>query len=560
MKDFIWLKKYPKGVAHEIQLNEYPSLVQLFEETCKKYKDQVAYENMGVKLTFEQVYILSGHFAAYLQKDLGLKKGERIAIQMPNLLQFPIAFMGAIRAGLIVVNTNPLYTAREMEYQFKDAGISAIVIVANFCFNLEKVLTNTPIKHIIITELGDMLGTLKGALVNFVVKKVKKMVPAYHIPQALKFKDAMKKGASLELTPPKIESEDVAVLQYTGGTTGVSKGAQLTHANLIAHNSMTKQWFKPYMNTNGANVIVTAIPLYHIFALTVNGLLMFNTGVKNLLITNARDIKGFVKELKKQKFTILTGVNTLFNGLLNNPDFKDVDFSSLYGAVGGGMAVQDAVADRWLQVTGKPLVEGYGLSETSPTLCCNPLDGKHKKGSIGLPMPNTEVAIFDDNGNELPQGETGEICARGPQVMSGYWNKDNEGVFFPGGWFRTGDIGLMDSEGFFKIVDRKKDMIKVSGFNVFPNEVENVIASFSKVKEVAAIGVPDAKSGEVIKIYVVKKDPNLTEPELKKYCQENLTNYKVPKHIEFRDDLPKSNVGKILRRVLKEEHMGVESK
>ena len=370
----------------------------------------------------------------------------------------------------------------------------------------------------------------------------------------------MKKGASLELTPPKIASEDVAVLQYTGGTTGVSKGAQLSHGNIIAHNSMIKQWFKPYMNTNGANMIVTAIPMYHIFALTVNGLLMFNTGVKNVLITNARDIKGFVKELKKQKFTILTGVNTLFNGLLNNPDFKDVDFSSLHGAVGGGMAVQDAVADRWLQVTGKPLVEGYGLSETSPTLCCNPLDGKHKKGTIGLPMPNTEVAIFDDNGNQLPQGETGEICARGPQVMSGYWKKDNEGVFFPGGWFRTGDIGLMDAEGFFKIVDRKKDMIKVSGFNVFPNEVENVIASFSKVKEVAAIGVPDAKSGEVIKIFVVKKDPNLTEQELKKYCQENLTNYKVPKHIEFRNDLPKSNVGKILRRVLKEEHMGVEAK
>lgn len=553
MKDFPWFKKYPKGIAHEIQLNEYPSLVELFEDSCKRYKDQVAYENMGVKLTYQQVYDLSGHFAAYLQKDLGLKKGERIAVQMPNLLQFPIVFMGAIRAGLIVVNTNPLYTAREMEYQFKDASISAIVIVANFCFNLEKVLTNTPIKHVIITELGDMLGVLKGALVNFVVKKVKKMVPAYHIPQALSFKDALKKGSSLELTKPVIAIEDVAVLQYTGGTTGVSKGAQLSHSNIINHNAMIKQWFKPYMNANGSNVMVTAIPLYHIFALTVNGVLMFNTGVKNVLITNARDIKGFVKELKKHKFTILTGVNTLFNGLLNNPDFKDVDFSSLHGAVGGGMAVQDAVADRWLQVTGKPLVEGYGLSETSPVLCCNPLDGTHKKGTIGLPMPNTEVSIFDEQGKELSQGETGEICARGPQVMSGYWQKDNEGVFFPGGWFRTGDIGLMDAEGFFKIVDRKKDMIKVSGFNVFPNEVENVIASFSKVKEVAAIGVPDSKSGEVIKIFVVKKDPSLTEQELKKYCHENLTNYKVPKHVEFRDDLPKSNVGKILRRVLKEE-------
>lgn len=561
MKDFPWLKKYPAGVAHEIQLNEYSSLVDLFEQSCEKYKNRVAFENMGVELTFHQVHVLSGHFAAYLQKDLGLKQGERIAIQMPNLLQFPIAFLGALRAGLIVVNTNPLYTAREMEYQFKDAGISAIVIVANFGFNLEKVLMNTPIKHIIITQLGDMLGALKGALVNFVVKKVKKMVPAYHIPQAISFMGALKKGASSEFSKPLIGIKDIAVLQYTGGTTGVSKGAQLSHSNIIAHNAMITEWFKPYMNPGGVgDIIVTAIPLYHIFALTVNGVLMFSTGVKNVLITNARDIKGFVKELRKHKFTILTGVNTLFNGLLNNPDFKDLDFSALHGAVGGGMAVQDIVADRWLQVTGKPLVEGYGLSETSPVLCCNPLDGTHKKGTIGLPMPSTEVAIFDEAGNQLPQGEVGEICARGPQVMSGYWKKDDEGVFFPDGWFRTGDIGLMDEEGFFKIVDRKKDMIKVSGFNVFPNEIENVVASFSKVQEVAAIGVSDSKSGEVIKIYVVKRDPGLTEQELRKYCHENLTNYKVPRHIEFRNELPKSNVGKILRRVLKEEHTGVAIK
>ncbi len=405
MKDFPWFKKYPDGVAHEIQLYEYSSLVELFEDSCTKYKERVAFENMGVKLTYGQVHELSGHFAAYLQKDLGLKKGERIAIQMPNLLQFPIAFIGALRAGLIVVNTNPLYTAREMEYQFKDAGISAIVIVANFGFNLEKVLANTPIKHIIMTELGDMLGTVKGALVNFVVKKIKKMVPAYHIPQALSFKDALKKGALLELSKPQIGLEDIAVLQYTGGTTGVSKGAQLTHANIIAHNSMITEWFKPYMNSSGAdNIIITAIPLYHIFALTVNGILMFSTGVKNVLITNARDIKGFVKELKKHKFTIITGVNTLFNGLLNNPDFKDVDFTKLHGAVGGGMAVQDAVADGWKKVTGKPLVEGYGLSETSPVLCCNPLDGTHKKGTIGLPVPSTEVAVFDESGNRLSPG------------------------------------------------------------------------------------------------------------------------------------------------------------
>lgn len=559
MADFPWLNKYPKGVEHEVPVNEYNSLIELFEDSCERYKDQVAFENMGVKMTYQEVYDLSGDFAAYLQKDLGLIKGERIAIQMPNLLQFPIAFFGALRAGLIVVNTNPLYTAREMEYQFKDAGISAIVIVANFGFNLEKVLKNTTIKHIIITTLGDMLGTVKGAIVNFVVKKIKKMVPPYNIPQAHSFKDALKKGSNLQLTKPTLSPPDIAVLQYTGGTTGISKGAQLTHSNIVTHTSITKQWFKPYMNSNGGNIIVTAIPLYHIFALTVNGVLMFSTGVKNILITNARDIPGFIKELKKHKFTIITGVNTLFNGLLNNPDFKNVDFSALHGAVAGGMALQDAVADRWLQVTGRPLVEGYGLSETSPTLCCNPLDGSHRKSTIGVPLPNTEVAIFDEAGNQVPQGQTGEICARGPQVMSGYWQKDNEGVFFPGGWFRTGDIGLVDKDGFFKIVDRKKDMIKVSGFNVFPNEIENVIASFPKVKEVAAIGVPDAKSGEVIKIFVVKKDPNLTEQELKKYCQENLTNYKVPKHIEFRSDLPKSNVGKIIRRILKEEEAGVQT-
>ena len=527
--------------------------MEFLEKSFVKYGDRVAYENMGVQLTYGQLDKLSQDFAAYLQQELGLKKGERIAIQMPNLLQFPIVFMGAIRAGLIVVNTNPLYTPREMEHQFKDAGISALVIVANFAHNLAKVPFQSSIKHIIVTELGDMLGVLKGALVNFVVKNVKKMVPAYDLPKAISFKKALKKGASLKLAKVALSLDDVAVLQYTGGTTGISKGAQLSHANIVAHNSMITQWFKPYMNASGADIIITALPLYHIFALTVNGVLMFSTGVKNVLITNARDIPAFCKELKKHRFTILTGVNTLFNGLLNNPDFRALDFSRLHGAVGGGMAVQDAVAKRWKEVTGTPLVEGYGLSETSPVLCCNPLDGKHKLGTIGLPMPSTDVAIFDDDGNQLPQGQVGEICARGPQVMSGYWKSDNIGVFFPGGWFRTGDIGLMDDEGFFKIVDRKKDMIKVSGFNVFPNEVENVVAGFPKVLEVAAIGVPDSKSGEVIKIFVVKKDQSLTEDELRKYCQENLTNYKVPKHIEFRAELPKTNVGKILRRALKEQ-------
>jgi long-chain acyl-CoA synthetase len=553
MKDYPWFKHYPEGISKEVQLYEYTSLVELLEKSFGKYGDRVAYENMGVQLTYGQLDKLSEDFAAYLQQELGLKKGERIAIQMPNLLQFPIVFMGAVRAGLIVVNTNPLYTPREMEHQFKDAGISALVIVANFAHNLAKVPFQSSIKHIIVTELGDMLGVLKGALVNFVVKNVKKMVPAYDLPQAVSFKKALKKGASLTLARVAVSLDDVAVLQYTGGTTGISKGAQLSHGNIVAHNSMITQWFKPYMNASGADIIITALPLYHIFALTVNGVLMFSTGVKNVLITNARDIPAFCKELKKHRFTILTGVNTLFNGLLNNPDFRSLDFSGLHGAVGGGMAVQDAVAKRWKEVTRTPLVEGYGLSETSPVLCCNPLDGKHKLGTIGLPMPSTDVAIFDDDGNQLPQGEVGEICARGPQVMSGYWKSDNVGVFFPGGWFRTGDIGLMDAEGFFKIVDRKKDMIKVSGFNVFPNEIENVVAGFPKVLEVAAIGVPDSKSGEVIKIFVVKKDQSLTEDELRKYCQENLTNYKVPKHIEFRAELPKTNVGKILRRALKEQ-------
>lgn len=441
-----------------------------------------------------------------------------------------------------------------MEHQFKDSGAKAIVIVANFANNLQQIIHNTSIKHVIITELGDMLGGLKGALVNFVVKRIKKMVPPYSLPDAIPFKQALKEGKGLSYTKPDIGLKDIALLQYTGGTTGLSKGAALSHANLVAHNTMITHWFKPYRDqSDEQDVIITAIPLYHIFALTVNCLLKFSVGAKNVLITNPRDMKGFVKELSKHKFTIITGVNTLFNGLLNNPDFAKLDFSKLKGAVGGGMAVQDVVAERWEKVTGKPLVEGYGLSETSPVLCCNPLDGTHKRGTIGLPMPSTEVAIFDDNGNQLPQGQTGEICARGPQVFSGYWEKDNSDVFYPGGWFKTGDIGLMDEDGFFKIVDRKKDMIKVSGFNVYPNEIENVIAGHPKVLEVAAIGVPDERSGEVIKAFVVKRDQSLTEEELRDFCHKNLTNYKVPKYFEFRTELPKSNVGKIIRRVLREE-------
>ncbi|MEO5603786.1 MAG: AMP-binding protein [Cyclobacteriaceae bacterium] len=557
MKSFPWLKHYPKGIPHEIPLYEFNSVGHLFEESCKKYANKVAFENMGARLTYGELDKLTSDFAAFLQKDLGLKKGERIAIQMPNLLQFPVAFFGALRAGLIVVNTNPLYTPREMEHQFKDSGAVAIVIVANFASNLEKIISKTQIKHVIVTSLGDMLGGLKGAIVNFVVKNVKKMVPAYHLPEALSFNAVMRKGRALKLNKPEVNNDDIAVLQYTGGTTGVSKGAKLSHGNLVAHNSMITHWFQPYLNRGGEDLIITAIPMYHIFALTVNGLLMFSTGVKNVLITNPRDMKGFCKELHKHKFTILTGVNTLFNGLLNSPAFKDLNFSHLKGAIGGGMAVQDAVAMRWKEVTGKPLLEGYGLSETSPVLCCNPLDGNQRMGSIGIPMPSTEVSIFDDNGKELSVGEVGEICARGPQVMSGYWNQDNVGVFLTGGWFKTGDIGSMDKDGFFKIVDRKKDMIKVSGFNVFPNEIENVLAGHPKVLEVAAIGVPDSKSGEVIKVFVVKKDQSLTEKELLDFCRENLTNYKIPKHFVFKNELPKTNVGKILRRALKEAEPAV---
>lgn len=554
MAEFIWQKYYPDVVAKEIGPIQHRSLSALFEEACKKYSDRVAFENMGAKLTFKQVDDLATNFAAFLQKKLGMKKGDRIAIQMPNLLQFPVAFLGSLKAGLIVVNTNPLYTPREMEHQFKDSGVSTIVIVENFAFNLESIKQHLPnVKNIIVTSLGDMLGTLKGAITNFVVRKIKKLVPAFSLPGAISFKTALADGASLKLDHVEIDVEDLAVLQYTGGTTGISKGAQLSHRNILAHNLMVQQWFKPYIDPSRQDIIITAIPMYHIFALTVNGVLMMSCGVKNVLITNPRDMNGFCKELKKHKFSIVTGVNTLFNGMLNNPTFATLDFSALHGAIGGGMAVQDAVAVKWEQVTGKPLVEGYGLSETSPVLCCNPLNGKHKRGTIGIPVPSTEVAIFDEQGNQLPQGETGEICARGPQVMRGYWEKDNTGVFFHNEWFRTGDIGFMDETGFFKIVDRKKDMIKVSGFNVFPNEIENVLASHPKILEVAAIGVPDEKSGEVIKIFVVKRDQSLTVEEIIDYSNQNLTKYKVPKHVEFRKELPKSNVGKIIRRVLKEE-------
>lgn len=551
---FPWQKRYPEGIPNEIGPLEYGSVVELIDVASRKYGDREAFENMGRTLTFAEIDRLSTDFGAYLQQRLGLVKGDRIAIQLPNVLQFPVALFGAWKAGLIVVNTNPLYTPREMEHQFTDAKVSAIIILENFAHNLQSILTKVPAKNIIVTGLGDMLGMIKGTVVNLAVRYVKKLVPAYSIPKAISFKAALAEGRSLKLARPTIDVEDLALLQYTGGTTGIAKGAQLSHRNLVAHNMMVAHWFRPWLAKGRKDIMITAIPMYHIFGLSVNGLLMYSSGVKNVLITNPRDIPAFCKELHKQKFTILTGVNTLFNALLNNEEFKTIDFSQLHGAVGGAMAVQDVVAARWEEVTRTSIAEGYGLSETSPVLCCNPLNGTHKRGTIGLPVSSTEVAIFDDDGKQLEPGQTGEICARGPQVMRGYWQKDNEGVFFHREWFRTGDIGFMDPDGFFKIVDRKKDMIKVSGFNVFPSEVENVIASHPKVLEVACIGIPDAKSGEVIKAYIVKKDQSLSEEELKAFCHENLTNYKVPKFFEFRKELPKTNVGKILRRALKEEH------
>lgn len=552
MSERIWVKKYPAGIPAEISSDRPQNLVKLFEQSFKQFGSREAFENMGKALTYHEIDQMSDFFAAYLQNKLGMKKGDRIAIQMPNCLQYPIALIGSLKAGCIVVNTNPLYTHREMEHQFDDAEVKAVVIVANFAHSLEQAIKKVNVEYVIVTELGDMLGGLKGTIVNFVVKHIKKMVPSFNIPKAISFKSVMKEGASLKYSKVDLVGSDTAFLQYTGGTTGVSKGAMLSHDNVVAHTLITKEWFKPFLNPNEPDIMITAIPLYHIFALNVNCTLMMYTGAKNVLITNPRDMPGFVKELKKHPFTLFTGVNTLFNGLLNQPNVKEIDWSHLKGAIGGGMAVQDFVARKWQEVTDSPLVEGYGLSETSPVASCNPLDGTHRMGTIGLPVPSTELAIFDEAGNQLAQGEIGEICIKGPQVMSGYWNKDNSEVFFPGNWFRTGDIGIMDADGFFKIVDRKKDMINVSGFNVYPNEVENVIADHDKVLEVAVIGVPDPKSTEAVKAFIVKADPSLTIEEIDKYCHEELTGYKRPKHFEFINELPKSNVGKILRKELRE--------
>lgn len=555
MKNHSWYNHYPEGIPHEINPDEYGSLVEVINESFKKYSDLPAFENMGKSYTYSEIDELSTHFASFLQNELKLEKGDRLAIQMPNLIQYPVVLFGALKAGVVVVNTNPLYTQPEMQHQFKDSGAKAIVILANFAHNLEAVIEKTSIEHVIITEIGDLLGGLKGMLTNFVVKKVKKMVPPYHISGAIPFKESISKGKAHAFKLVEVSSEDLAFLQYTGGTTGVSKGAMLTHRNVTSNLLQVRAWISN-ITVEREELIITALPLYHIFALVINALITFSIGAKNVLITNPRDLDGFVKELSKHQFTMMTGVNTLFNALLNHPKFSSLDFSRLTHAAGGGMAVQRVVAEKWKEVTGKPLLEGYGLTETSPVLTFNPTDGTDRIGTIGLPAPSTDIQLLDDDGKEVPLGERGEICAKGPQVMKGYWEKpkETEEVFI-NGWFRTGDIGVMDEDGFIKIVDRKKEMILVSGFNVYPNDIENTIASHPKVLEVGAIGVPDAKSTEAVKVFIVRKDDSLSEEEIKKYSKENLTGYKCPKHVEFLPELPKSNVGKVLRRVLKEEDM-----
>ncbi len=549
-----WLAQYPEGIAAEIDHHTYSSVVEMFNSSVEKFAELPAFTNMGTTITYGQLDEYSRNFAAYLQ-SIGLQKGDRVAIMMPNLLQYPIAVFGILRAGMVVVNTNPLYTVRELTHQLSDAGVQAIVVIENFASVLQRVLPDVPTKHVIITGLGDMLSFPKNLITNFVVRKVKKMVPAFDIPDTVSFRDALKQGAASSFTKSELSHNDLAFLQYTGGTTGVAKGAMLSHGNMVANMLQAQTWLGVNLDV-GDEIVITALPLYHIFALTANCLVFANLGGNNILITNPRDMPGFVKELSKYKFTAITGVNTLFNGLLNTPGFAEIDFSALKLSLGGGMAVQRAVAENWKEVTGCTLAEAYGLTETSPAAVMNPIKIKEFNGAIGLPIPSTDCMIIDDNCIPLPQGEVGELCIRGPQVMQGYWQREEATAETMCGennnWLRTGDVAKMDEEGFFYIVDRKKDMILVSGFNVYPNEVEEVFAAHPKVLEVAAIGLPDEKSGEIVKICVVKKDPDLTEDELRTYAKDQLTGYKRPKVIEFFDELPKTNVGKILRRELRE--------
>ena len=549
----VWLKQYPEGVASEIDFDPKTSIVDIVQRSCEQFADQVAYVNMDQTLTYAELERQSRAFAAFLQHDLGFDKGDRVALMMPNLLQYPVALFGILRAGMVAVNVNPLYTARELEHQLSDAGVRGIVIVENFAQTLEQVIDKVPLEAVITTQVGDMLPTIKRTLVNLAVKHVKKMVPKFNLPGAIGFNDALKRGAGRQMQPVSVTGDDIAFLQYTGGTTGLAKGAILLHSNIVANLEQASAWLAPWTN-EGEEVILTPLPLYHVFALTANCLVFLKLGGKNVLITNPRDIPGLVKELDKHAPTAFTGVNTLFNALVNDDGFKNLDFSNLKLTLGGGAAVQRAVAEKWKKVTGQPLIEAYGLTETSPAVCINPMSLEDYNGSIGLPISSTEVSIRDDDGNEVAAGESGELCVRGPQVMQGYWEKpeENEKTFFKDGFLRTGDVAQMDEKGYFYIVDRKKDMILVSGFNVFPNEIEDVVASHEGVLEAACIGVDDEKSGEAVKVYVVKKDDSVTEKDIKDFCKDKLTGYKRPKHVQFIDELPKSNVGKILRKELRD--------
>jgi long-chain acyl-CoA synthetase len=560
--DKIWLKSYPPGVPAEINPDQYTSLVHLLEESFQKYARNNAYVCMDRFLTYAELDDCSKRLAAWLQSR-GMAKGARVAVMMPNVLQYPIAIAAILRAGYTVVNVNPLYTPRELEHQLKDSGSEAIIVLENFAHTVEQVLKSTPVRHIVVASMGELLGGAKGMLVNFVVRNVKKMVPDFALPNMVRFKEALSQGGKMPFTPPTLTSSDIAFLQYTGGTTGVSKGATLTHRNVIANVLQSEAWGEPALAQPPIvdyQTIVCALPLYHIFALTACALFGMRTGALNILIPNPRDIPGFIKELGKYKFTMLPAVNTLYNALVNHPDFASLDFSYLKTANGGGMAVQQAVNDKWKQITGKSIIEGYGLSETSPVATCNRSDETGFTASIGLPVPSTEIAILDDDGKPVALGQPGEIAIRGPQVMAGYWNRPDETakVMTADGFFKSGDIGTMDERGYVKIVDRKKDMILVSGFNVYPNELEGVIAAHPGVLECAVVGVPDEHSGEAVKVFVVRRDPNLTGAALMEYCKAQFTGYKKPKYIEFRDELPKTNVGKILRRALRDEQQATQ--
>jgi len=551
--DKIWLKSYPPGMPETIDVDAYRSVSEVFEQAAKKYSDSPAFTNLGTTLSYADMDRLTSQMASYLQQLPNMRKGDRVAVMMPNVLQNPVAIFGILRAGFTVVNTNPLYTPRELKHQLSDSGTKVIIVMENFCHTLTEVIDETEIQHVITTQLGDLLKFPKSLIVNLVIKYVKKMVPPFSISNSVNFKTALIQGARKPHEPVDIDHEDIAFLQYTGGTTGVAKGAMLTNRNMIANMQQASAWIKDSVEENKETVI-TALPLYHIFSLTANCLTFMKVGAQNYLITNPRDMPNFVKELQNVSFTAITGVNTLFNGLLNTPGFDQVDFSRLKLTLGGGMAVQQPVAERWNKVTGVPVIEAYGLTETCPAVCINPLNLKEFNGSIGLPIPSTEVSIQDENGKILPQGETGELCVRGPQVMKGYWNQEDETrkVINSDGWLKTGDAAIMDSKGFFKVVDRLKDMILVSGFNVFPNEVETVIVEHEGVLEVGVIGVPDEAAGEIVKAVIVKKDQSLKEEEVIAHCRKSLAGYKIPKIVEFRTELPKTNVGKILRRELRD--------